>query len=122
MAQIQDLRMNIIGIQGGYNYVLALPHRFFILGGLIPGVGLSYGNAEAIDQYDVEKRLMSKLNIRSVIGYIGNHLYTGLTYGADIFFLDINGGNRFNYNIGKLKLVIGYRFNKGIEFIDEALE
>lgn len=121
-AQLRDSRFNIIGLQGGYNYMLVLPHHFYLFGGLASGVGLLKGNVMATDYYTVSARFMTKVNIRAAAGYIGPRFYSGLSYGSDIFFMDISANNKINYNIGKLKLVIGYKFNRKLKFLDDVLD
>ncbi|MEQ8477572.1 DUF4421 family protein [Fulvivirga sp.] len=121
-AQLQNSRFNIIGIQGGYNYMLVLPYRFYVFGGLTPGMGLLNGEVTATDHYDINSRLVTKLNIRAAVGHNGQRFYSGIVYGSDIFFMNISADNKFNYNIGKLKLVIGYKFNRKLKFLDEVLE
>ncbi|MEQ9166773.1 MAG: DUF4421 family protein [Fulvivirga sp.] len=121
-AQLQNSRFNIIGIQGGYNYMLVLPYRFYVFGGLTPGMGLLNGEVTATDHYDINSRLVTKLNIRAAVGHNGQRFYSGIVYGSDIFFMNISADNKFNYNIGKLKLVIGYKFNRKLKFLDEVLD
>jgi hypothetical protein len=121
-AQLHNSRFNIIGIQGGYNYMLVLPHRFYVFGGLIPGIGLLNGEVSATDHYSISTRIMAKMNIRAAAGHIGKRFYLGLAYGSDVFFINISANNKINYNIGKLKFVIGYKLNRKLKFLDEVLE
>lgn len=118
-GQIRNARFNLAGIQGGYTYLKTLPANFYLFGGIMPGIGLNNGYTRNINRNDIEMEPMFKLNIKAAAGHIGRRFYGGVIYSADYFLLNIDSRNNLDYNIGKIKFVIGYKLNQPVEFIDQ---
>ncbi|MDX1629405.1 MAG: DUF4421 family protein [Fulvivirga sp.] len=121
-AQINDSRLVMGGLQGGAAYILKMTSHWYLFGGIMPGIGIMEGNAEGQTSYDIKLKPFFKLNTRAAVGYMGRKVYGGLLYSADHFFLDIDNQNKMDYNIGKIKLVFGYKFNSGIKLIDRVVD
>jgi len=108
-AQITDMQMLNAGITGGYGYIWVLPRNFFIFGALMPGIGINAGDVEAETNYDVKIGPSGKIHGKAALGHIAGRFYSGVTYSVDYFINNIGKSNLFRYNVGKLKVVFGYR-------------
>lgn len=116
---IRNARFNLAGIQGGYTYLKTLPANFYLFGGIMPGIGLNNGFTRDQARNDIEMEPMLKLNVKAAAGHIGRRFYGGVIYSADYFLLNISNSNNVDYNIGKIKFIIGYKLNQPLKFIDQ---
>jgi len=119
---IRNARFNLTGIQGGYTYLKTLPANFYLFGGIMPGMGLNNGFTRDANQNDINMEPMFKLSVNAAAGHIGKRFYGGVIYSADYFLLNIENRNNLDYNIGKIKFVIGYKLNQPVKFIDQVTE
>lgn len=109
-AEMESLTMMNIGIMGGYAFITPITKHFFFFGGLMPGLGLNIGEVDGTRSYNIPLGPMAKVNTRAAFGYIGPRWYSGVHYSSDYYIINTGHDNLFRYNIGKFKLVLGYKF------------
>lgn len=101
------------GVIGGYGHVFVLPHNFYLFIGLLPGLGLIYQNVYMeTDSYQPSIPLLYRLNSNISLGYNSSRYYLILTFSNDISSTSLDSGNWGLLNIGKAKLIFGYKFRK----------
>jgi hypothetical protein len=101
------------GILGGYGYVLVFPHNFYSFFSLLPGLGLIYKTVYTeTDSYHPSMPLLYRLNLNISFGYNSSKYYFILTFNTDISATSLDSGNWGALNIGKAKLIFGYKFSK----------
>lgn len=120
-AQMHGSRLNNVGILGGYAFITPIVRNVFLLAGVMPGLGLNYGEVEAIDAYRLRLKPMAKVNTRAALGYIGSRWYGGVHYSSDYYLINLEHNNLYRYNIGKLKLVLGYKFSAENTIVERIL-
>jgi len=109
-GQIRELSHFSFGLSGGYAYSLVLPYNFFLFASFNPGIGLNFGNVEAQEGYDPPVFPVGKSDVRGAFGYTSTRIYSIISYTTDIFLFSLDHQNRFRYNFGRLKLVVGIKF------------
>lgn len=110
-AMMENSALYNVGVLGGYAFILPITKEFFFFGGVSPGIGLNLGHVAGTRSYDLRLHPMGKVNTRAALGYIGSRWYSGVYYNSDYFIFNLDHDNLFRYNIGKFKLVLGYKFN-----------
>lgn len=110
-AEIQNASFNNAGILAGYAFATPITKHLFFFGGVMPGVGLNFGHVDGTNSYDLRVSPMAKVNTRSALGYIQSRWYAGLHYSSDYYIISLQNDNYFRYNIGKFKVLFGYRFS-----------
>ncbi len=101
------------GIIGGYGHIIVLPHNFFLFANVFAGLGLVSKKIHTeSDDFKVSDPMLYRLNLRLTAGYNGSRFYIILTGGDDITYTSLDFGNWGLLNVGKAKLIIGYKFNK----------
>ncbi len=113
-ANISEANVLSAGLLGGYAYTLVLPLHFFITLSANPGISLNIGDAKSIKYYSIghPATISFKLLSRNAVGYTGTRWYGFFSWVADANYVPIGYGNRLIYNVGKVKLLVGYRFIK----------
>lgn len=119
---IGNARFHLAGIQGGYTYLKTLPANFYLFGGIMPGIGLNNGYSLSATRNEITMEPMFKLNVKAAAGHIGRRFYGGVIYSVDYFILDIDDRHTIDYNIGKIKFVVGYKLNRPLKFIDQVTD
>lgn len=120
-AEMRGSVLNNFGVLGGYAFITPIGKRFFLFGGLMPGVGLNFGKIQGNRSYDLKVNPMAKVNTRAAFGYIDSRWYGGVHYTSDYFIINLQHDNLFRYNIGKFKVVLGYKFNAKNSIIEDVL-
>lgn len=110
-----------IGVLAGYAYSLVLPRNFFLLGAVLPGIGINVGNIQAGETYNPPILPNAKINLRAAIGYVSqSKIYVIVSGDVDSIISNWGNTNRYSYLVGKLKLVVGYRFTSEIGFLEKT--
>ncbi|MEO6167953.1 MAG: DUF4421 family protein [Chitinophagales bacterium] len=112
-SEFTDAFVFNIGLSGGYAYTIVFPLHIYLTLSLAPGFSLSRSELKSHDEWYVAGHpvnLSFKLISRGALGYGGKKVYGVLSLVSDRSFLNISNKNYFMQDIGKLKLVFGYRF------------
>lgn len=120
-AQISNLRIFNFGVMAGYAQIISLPADFFIFASLLPGLGINLGKTIGDTEYDLPKRPSIKINGKVAIGRNSEKFYTGITFNSDYFFIDLGNENRYRYNLGLVKFVLGIKLDFKNFFVDEII-
>lgn len=113
-AQFTDLGFFNLGLTGGYAYNVVLPRHLFLTLSATPGFSLSRSEIKAFNVWYVGGEPVNvafKLIVRAAFGYGGKKMYGVVTVVNDRTFINFSNKNYFNQDIGKLKLVLGYRLD-----------
>lgn len=111
-AVITDANIFALGLTGGYAYTFVFPLHIYLTLSLAPGFSLSRSELKENNEWytgGTPVNFSPKLISRAAIGYGGMKFYTVATIMSDQSFIMIANKNNFNYDVQKLKLVIGYR-------------
>ena len=101
------------GIIGGYGHIFVFPHNLFLFINILPGIGLIKKNITTeSSSYQPSDPLLYRLNFNLSFGYNGPKFYIIITGGDDISITSLDFGNWGALNIGKAKLIFGYKFRK----------
>ncbi|MFI5134303.1 MAG: DUF4421 family protein [Chitinophagales bacterium] len=110
-AQLSEANLLTSGILGGYAYTFVLPKRFTLTASLTPGISFNIGDVKTQDYYSfghpftVSPKVVAKL----AAGYGGKKFYSLLSYFYDGNYVNLGNKNEFNYNMSKLKFLVGLR-------------
>jgi len=110
-AQLSEANLLTTGLLGGYAYTFVLPKRFTLTASITPGISFNIGDIKTQDYYSfghpftVSPKVVAKL----AAGYGGKKFYCHLTYLYDGNYVNIGNKNEFNYNMSKLKFMVGLR-------------
>jgi hypothetical protein len=109
---ITDANIFALGLTGGYAYTLVFPLHIYLTLSLAPGFSLSRSELKEDDVWytgGAPVNFSLKLISRAAIGYGGMKFYTVASVMSDQSFMMIANKNNFNYDVQKLKFVVGYR-------------
>jgi hypothetical protein len=112
-AHFTEANLFSMGLMGGYAFTLVLPAHFFITASLIPGISFNLGDAKTGEYYNIGHPLTisPKLVSRNSIGYSSRKFYALLSYYFDGNTVNMGNKNQLNYDLSKLKLLMGYRID-----------
>lgn len=110
-ARMEEANLFTSGFLAGYAYTLVLPAHFSITASLIPGISFNTGDVKTEKYYEIGHPLTvsPKLVSRNSIGYAGKKFYSLISYIYDGNFVNLGHKNQFNYNLSKVKFLVGYR-------------
>ncbi len=111
--QINKASLFSFGLTAGYAYTLVLPKRFFITLSATPGISFNTGEVTTVNNSKSNKPFTAsfKLVSHDAIGYGGKKFYGLATVFIDNNYVSIANKNRLDYFPGKVKFILGYRFN-----------
>lgn len=118
-AFIEESEIPSAGILGGAAFTLVFPQNFFWYGGAVPGIGFQLGEVEATDSYSPRWAPVTKVNARTAVGYSHPKFYVVLAGVGDIVFPNLARGVRYQYNFGRIKLLLGWRMNSRIGLLEK---
>lgn len=111
-SEVTDAFVFNIGMSGGYAYTIVFPLHLYLTLSLAPGFSFSRSELKAHDEWYAAGHpvnLSFKLISRGAIGYGGKKVYGVLSLVNDKSFINISNKNYFIQDMGKVKLVFGYR-------------
>lgn len=108
-AEIEQIDLVNFGIGAGYVANLVLPGNFFLYAAAMPGIGWNIGDVRAEQAYKPPNGPLIKTHFRISLNRTTHKSYQILTYTGDFYFSNLGHENVLRYNIGKLKLVYGFR-------------
>ncbi|MES2593112.1 MAG: DUF4421 family protein [Bacteroidota bacterium] len=101
------------GLNGGYIYTY-VKENFYATTSIVPGFGLEQTTYNRFDnelKYRSPYNPSAKISLRFGFGYDTGKFYYGLMGIYDYFFSFSKTNCTFNYNTGKARIFVGYRFN-----------
>jgi hypothetical protein len=112
-AFIRDGSVNTFGINVGYIYTLVFLKKCYVTASLVPGIGAEVTNYTREDEssYSSPLNLASKINIRLASGYDAGNYFIGTMWMYDYYFFASQSNSTFNFNFGKFRVFVGYRFH-----------
>lgn len=112
LANISDAFMLTAGISAGYAYTFVLPRHFFITLSFTPGISLTRSELKSANDWYIggtPANLSYKLLTRAAAGYSGTKFYSVISLLNDTYLMNISHQNYFVQQMGKYKMVLGYR-------------
>jgi len=101
------------GIMGGYACIFIFKHKLFLFMNFLPGIGLIKKDVSTVaGSYQPSNPWLYRLNLSLSFGYNGPKIFLIITGGNDISVTSLDFGNWGALNVGKAKLVFGYKFRK----------
>lgn len=101
------------GIMGGYACIFIFKHNLFLFMNFLPGIGLIKKDVSTgAGSYQPSNPWLYRLNLSLSFGYNGPKIFLIITGGDDISVTSLDFGNWGALNVGKAKLVFGYKFRK----------
>ncbi len=120
-GQIVDAHTWVSGVQAGIAGSWVAVNNLILFGSFLPGVGFEWGNVEARGtSFQPRWRPASKINVQAAIMYTHPRFYLGLTGNGNFYFPNITSEIQYRYQVGKIKLLFGWRFFSRIELLEKA--
>lgn len=107
--EIERMILGNLGIMGGYTYIQPFSENWYVAGSLSPGIGLQFGNFSADQTTTLPVALFFEITAFAAVGINWDRLYTLLSYSLDGNFVNMQESHQYNYNSGKVKLVLGVK-------------
>lgn len=111
-AQFQNIHLNSFGLAGGYTQIWSLPKGWSLFLAAIPGIGLNGGRLKTEEWFSPPFAPVFKFQGGAGLGFSSQHIYGALNLSSDNYWLNLGMDNRFQYNLLKVRLSLGYRFSK----------
>ncbi len=111
-AEFTHLNVFNLGLSGGYAYTFVLPLHLFITLSIAPGISFTRSEVYANNEWYIAGdpvKVSLKLISRGGFGYSGKKVYGILSLVNDQILINLNNKNHFQEDLGKVKLVFGYR-------------
>ncbi|UTW61625.1 DUF4421 family protein [bacterium SCSIO 12741] len=108
--EMKDMLVVNFGVNLGYMYTAVLKEKFFLTLGLIPGMGLNFGDYEQDRRRRMDPNLGFRLKTMNAIGYNADRFFTGLQFTGSLFSVGLGERRGAQISHGKFKLFVGYRF------------
>lgn len=112
LSLIKEGSAQTFGISGGYIYTY-VKNKFYTTLSVVPGIGLEQTTYDRVDNSSYRSSFIpaAKANFRFGVGYDTGKLYYGIMGMYNYFLNSERSACTFNYDSGKLRVFIGYRFN-----------
>lgn len=112
-AHFTETNLLSMGLMGGYAVTFVLPAHFFITVSLIPGISFNFGSAKTGEYYNIGHpvTVSPKLVSKNSVGYSGKRFYALVSYYYDGNTVNMGNQNQLNYDLSKVKLLMGIRID-----------
>lgn len=108
---MKELRFRSIGGLFGYAQFVRISENFYGAALLTGGLGTYWGQKEYVVE-DRESTVggMALIKLYMAVGYNWRRLYAIGNYTLDTHFIGLAENDRYSYNLGRVKLAVGYKF------------
>ena len=111
----------VAGIQAGLAGSLVFMKNFLLFGNVLPGIGGEWGKVEARgENFRPKWGPVGKINAQAALLYMHPRFYLGVTGMGHFYFPVVTPDLRYRYQVGKLKLLFGWRFRSRVELLEKA--
>ncbi len=107
---LTSLTIRNIGAMAGYLHVYPLSPALFFAGSIRPGLGVEWGKStnESVESPKPGAFFM-KIALSAGAGFNWQKFYSTINYNLEANYLNLGKDHTYNFNSGKLKLVVGYK-------------
>jgi hypothetical protein len=120
-AQIVDGNVWIAGVHGGAAGNWVVGRNLILYGSVTSGIGLEWGNIQA---EGTRIRPLGgpawKFNFYAAIVYTHPRFYLGISGNSRLYLPTISRDIHYQYGLGKIKLLFGWRFFSRVGFLEKA--
>ncbi|MBX7107067.1 MAG: DUF4421 domain-containing protein [Chitinophagales bacterium] len=113
-GELNQLNIFNLGLSAGYGYTFVFPLHLFLTLSIAPGISFTRSEVYADNAWYVAGdpvKVSFKVISRGGFGYSGNKIYSILSLVNDQSLINLNHKNHFQEDLGKVKLVFGYRLH-----------